>query len=427
MTTSQTKVQGLVFHLLYLAFFTSLVFSLRAISSITIGMMILAGLVLHRQAAKSLFNNPTHRSLLIACALFFVLQLAGLLYTENIIETWSRIRIKTGLILVPLAAMLTLPGILSQKRLLFQFTMLVAAASLYCIINALQVYQHTGDSSAFFYHDLVKPIGQHAVYFSLLVFIGLVFLLENGAGKELSLHKALQLILFIYLSAVLILLSSKLVIGFYLAYLVFYTARLIKRKNTGPAAGIMLAAVIALGASIVFATKNPVKDRFADILKGDLSLVTQENFDPGIYFNGLQFRLLQWRFVPEILNENKAWLVGMSPGDAQRALTQKYISKNMYTGDTSKEDEGYLAYNTHNQFLESLLHNGIAGLLFVFFICYALVRMAMSGRQSLPVFTIVLFMAWLFFESVFETQYGVIIFIFFPFFLSYRPIPGRAS
>ena len=122
----------------------------------------------------------------------------------------------------------------------------------------------------------------------------------------------------------LFLLSSKLVIIFYIVYLVFYFIQLFLTKNKlnrSVLAGSFLLCIVAI--SLLFTTRNPISSRFYDIVKGNINIVKQESFTEDDYFNGLQFRLLQWRFVGEILTENKRWWLGVSPGDAQTYLNKK--------------------------------------------------------------------------------------------------------
>ena len=91
----------------------------------------------------------------------------------------------------------------------------------------------------------------------------------------------------------------------------------------------------------------------------------------------------------------------------------------MYVGEPAKGTTGFLGYNTHNQFLETLLQSGIAGLSILLAIVISLARMAwLKKRRVLSTITI-LFLAWLFSESVFETQFGIMIFTFFPLFFSF--------
>ncbi len=151
----------------------------------------------------------------------------------------------------------------------------------------------------------------------------------------------------------------------------------------------------------IFSTTNRVSKRFAEILHGNVQLVEQKDFNPAIYFNGLQFRLLQWRFVKEILNEHHAWLTGVS-GDAQKLLDQKYVSTHMYTGDVKTRSRGYLSYNTHNQFLQSLLQLGIPGLLVFVLICWTIITLALKRKSRELSLVVILLLAYCFNESVFE-------------------------
>ena len=405
-------------HALYLLLFISLIFSFRAISSICIGAILLAGIVSNRLALPSLFQKDSRKLFLAGCALLFLLQVVALLYTNDMQQGLNNVRIKAGLLITPLAICFSFYlNADTRKKLFSHYCLILAVATLYCLGISFLNYQGANDSLLFFYHTLVSPLKQHAVYFSLLVIIGLIFLLESIAKKDFLLTRLFHICLILYLSIFLFLLSSKLVIVFYLFYLLFYFIRILKRNRLNRLAVTGSIILSLTFVSLVFAIRNPVSERFYEIIKGDIKVITQDRFDKGDYFNGLQFRLLQWKFVAEILNENNRWWTGVSPGDAQHLLNKKYISKNMYTGDPERADRGYLIYNTHNQFLETLLQNGIIGLGVLLIICFSLLKMAMQKKSRMASFIVLLLLAWLFTESAFETQYGILIFTFFPLFV----------
>ena len=161
-------------------------------------------------------------------------------------------------------------------------------------------------------------------------------------------------------------------------------------------------------------TMNPVSRRFHDLVVDDYSILKQDRYDPGTYFNGIQFRLLQWKIVPEILIENNSWFLGVSSGDAQDLLNNKYVEKNMYIGESQRGDRGYLGYNTHNQFLQTLLQNGLSGLCVFILIFFALIRMLWKRKERMFSFVTILLLLYSFLESLFETQYGLLLFLFFP-------------
>jgi O-antigen ligase len=77
---------------------------------------------------------------------------------------------------------------------------------------------------------------------------------------------------------------------------------------------------------------------------------------------------------------------------------------------------GYLGYNTHNQFLEALLQTGIIGLICFMAICFEMIRRAVERKSRVLTALVLLLLAYTFNESVFETQYGLVLFTFFPLF-----------
>jgi O-antigen ligase len=162
--------------------------------------------------------------------------------------------------------------------------------------------------------------------------------------------------------------------------------------------------------------RNPIGDRFEEIIQTDFDFLKKEKYDPGEYFNGLQFRVLQWRFVPQILRERKAWLTGVSIGDDQAYLNQKYISEDMYIGSPERVGKGFIGYNTHNEFLQALLQTGVPGLLLFIMITATFIKMMIERRKSAFIFVSLLLVIYSFTESVFETQYSLFMYLFFPLF-----------
>ena len=411
----KNKIFGGLRFVLFLGFFISLIFSFRAISSISIGLIGLSGLWFNRSRLHSLFSDKMKNAFLLCCAVMLALQFVSLLYTHHEKEAWDEIRLKSGLLFVPLALFLSEDILVEwQKKLIDFYCFILAIACMYCIVSSLLQFRNNGDSSVFFYHSLVKPLHQHAVYFSILVFISLVTLFERIGKGQYLLGKGFHIALLIFFSGFLVLLSSKLVIAFYLLYLLIYFLRLrrLPGVNRYVIAGSMLLFIL-IGA-LTFTSSNPVSRRFYEIAHSDLGIVKQDQFGPGYYFNGLQFRLLEWRFVSSILNENERWWLGISGGDAQSSLDEKYITTRMYVGDTTLKTRGFLGYNTHNQFLESLLQNGVPGLAVLLAMDAALLAMAVKRKKRELSFTLALLLVWLLTESVFETQYSLLIFLFFP-------------
>src|SRR4030095_7152012 len=242
-TTFANKTFYLTTHILYLFLFASLIFSLRALSSMSIAAILLTGMIANQFASAGVHKINYKIYFLVGCTLLFLLQVISLLYTKDINEGWNSVRIKTGLVITPLAIYLSrcLDSTL-LKKLLMQYCLMLTVASLFCLGVAFFRYNESGNVSVFFYHSLVSPISQHAIYFSLLALIGLIFLLETIGRNNRFFTRSFQLGLLIYLSIFLLLLSSKLVISFYLVYLLsIFIVMLKKNKVPGlSGAGLFL-------------------------------------------------------------------------------------------------------------------------------------------------------------------------------------------
>jgi O-antigen ligase len=400
----------------YVIFFLTIICSFRGITSIAIGLIIVLGLARNKLQTGLLFNKHLLSPFLCSCIALFLLECLSMMYTKDQQIGLKHVRIESGLLLVPLAVYSTGNFLNRERRkeLMAWFTILLTLASVFCFISAYLRFLAGAPSTTFFYHALVSPFLQHAIQYSILVFIGLVSLFQ-AIKSQGRLIKGLQLYLLIaFLSFFLLLLASKLIIIFYLLYLAYFFWERYRSDRPGRR-WFYLALAPVLGIFIwALSTNNPIERRFREIWTGDIEFINREKFSQGDYFNGLQFRLLQFRFVNELLNEHQGWVKGLTPGDAQAYLDQKYIQMDMYTGKPGEADHGFLGFHTHNQFLQCLLQNGLPGLVIFALICFFLLQMAIKRKdRQLSVITVVL-LVYCFTDAVLESQYGLILFTFFP-------------
>jgi len=414
---NNTRIINDLLFVLYLAFFVSLIFAFRAVSSISVALLIVSGIIKNRVEHKGFFNQNLMNPLVFFCALLFLLQFVSLLYTNDMEQGWKNIRLKSALVVIPLAlCCCDYINEVTRRKLLKWYCLILFCACLYAMYYASRRYAATHNSSVLLYHPLVSIYSGHAVQFSILVFISLLHLFEALTRKAIVFTKYVDLFLIAFFLVFLFLLSSKLVIAFFLVYFLYTMIKSFLFKSINAKFIVISIISLAVFSLFIFSTQNRISNRFKEIIQTDFHFIKRERFNPGDYFNGLQFRLLQWEFVPGILNEKKAWLIGVSPGDAQNYLNQKYISKNMYTGTVARGDKGFIGYNTHDQFLESLLETGWIGSFLFLLICWSLVKMTWERKMAELSFVTILLLVYSFSESVFETQYSLFIFLFFPLF-----------
>lgn len=211
----------------------------------------------------------------------------------------------------------------------------------------------------------------------------------------------------------IILLSSKLVIIVSIAYFLYYIFRVAivqRAKQT-----LLISILLFVGIfSMLVTTDNPIRNRFSDAINGSATLFRQDRFSPATYFNGVQLRLLIWRFTYEILEERKSWLIGVSSGDAQHELDRKYEEVNVYQGDGVIDKKGYKEFNCHNVFLQTTLESGLIGLFILLLLIGMFLWQAIKEASSFPLIFYFAILAFCFTESVLTSQYTVLLFMFFP-------------
>jgi len=376
--------------------------------------------------AKTAFANKY----VLAYLIFGVIETAGLMRTHNVKQGADAIA--KDATLVAIAFILSVGNFVDDrgyKQLMTGYCAILAAACLYCLAVAMQNYHLTGDISVFFYHPLTACISQNAVFYSVYVLFGALYLLTPGGILILPqrwrrIRRPLQLILVGFFGGMIFLLSSKLILVLFL----IIVAGSLKRNYSARGNWKLLAGagIVAFAlAGVLALTNNPIKTRFQELMAGDLEMVKRDHFAPGDSFNALQIRLLELRFAWQILNEHHAWLLGVTPGDSQDLLDQKYIDANMYIGNPAdgphRKIRGFIGYNFHNQYVETLVRDGILGLavlLAIFWLLAGIVRQWQTRHSFFTVFTLILFFVP---EAPLTMQQGIFLFCFFPLLLLHSP------
>src|ERR1051326_6218306 len=239
---------------LYLIFLISLIISLRALSSISVGLIVAAGFLKNKMEQKSFFDSDLKNHFLIFCGLFFSLQIISLSYTANIHQGCSDIQVKSTLIIIPLAlCCCDYIHEITRKKILKWYCLILFSACLFAIYHAARIYSASGNPSAFLYHSLILLYSGHAVQFSILVFIALLHLIGAMAKKEIIFNRAIHFFLILFLLLFLFLLSSKLVIIFFILYFLYAMIKLLLLTSAGKKfIALSIAGFIVLSALVLF-------------------------------------------------------------------------------------------------------------------------------------------------------------------------------
>jgi O-antigen ligase len=412
------------YFLVTLSVLATTVFSWFRVNSYCLILFVACGLWHHKPGplVKAVFSNR----LFLAYFVFFLAGAAGLLYTHNLSGgTNATVKDATMVAVACILCTGSFAGSREYRKLMAAYCVILFLACLYCLITAVGHYRADKDPAVFFYHPLTSVISQNAVFFSVYVLFGMLFLLTPGIDIFIREHRMRQVVRVAgvgFFMLMIILLSSKLFLVIALVMLAGYLFRRFsfRRKKWYP---IALGAALLLLVGGLFLTNNPVRARYEELAEGNMDLLKTKTFFPGTSFNALQLRVLEWRFAGEILQEHHAWLFGVSPGDSQGLLDQKYIDANMYIGNPAdgphRKIRGFIGYNFHNQYLETTVRSGVIGLLSLLTILALLVGVVLKNRSREAFFTVLILILFFIPEAPLTMQQGIFLFCFFPLALPY--------
>lgn len=126
---------------------------------------------------------------------------------------------------------------------------------------------------------------------------------------------------------------------------------------------------------------------------------TKESFSFEINNNkGADPRLIIWQSAWESAVENLPW--GVGTGDGDETIMQKYHENGYWKSI-------HHLYNSHNQFLSSLLTNGIPGIIIVLLFFYAPLRLAVKYRDIFMFTLFLLMFLNCLVECMFDRRAGV--------------------
>ncbi len=352
------------------------------------------------QKLKRLKNN----TIVYFFVAYFIVNLLGLLYTEDFIKGKAEVTVKLSFLILPI---IVFTEEISKQKLFYFFN----AFKYWLIVFSLFLLYHKmfiigGPLFTLPTYSLNPITGIHHAYFSLFYvpMVGfLIYQIENQKIQMLYGYLELGYILFF-----IILLGSRIISGVILLYVIFF---LIKKIIISSKKQKLL--VIC---SIVLVSYFVVKQTNFIGKFGRLSKI-EWNIEKNIYnhqvfsfeydevnSNSLELRLIKWYCAIQILKENI--LIGVGTGDFEIELVKKYTKIDFKKGMAYR-------YNTHNQFLEEFVKFGlIGGLFFIIFIIKIIID-AINSRNKYLLIVIISFSLFLVFESVFERQHGVILFTLF--------------
>ena len=339
-------------------------------------------------------------SIFILAISFLLIHVIGLIYSANMKSAWFDLEVKLTLLIFPLIFFLS-DSLKDNKSkyIIWTFVLGTFLASLTCIGNALYNFYALG-LNTFSYMTL--SIFHHPTYFALFICFSTAIILNRWLNPESSIKKWMKFVfvfLILFFAVFIYMLSSKAgIFSYFITILVMTIPSLFKKIFRLTSVLFILFACFQLWFCL---TQN---NRFQTV---ESSVVHAEQNTQTSESNAV--RVLIWETTIDIIKENYA--IGVGTGDIKDELLKKYQERNM-TGAIENK------LNVHNQFLETILGQGLPGITLLFLLFFLSLINSFKNKNWL-FFTFILLVGFNFlFESMLNTQAGVVFFGFFFYYFA---------
>jgi len=291
----------------------------------------------------------------------YLLQIVGLIYTQNLHNGFFLLEKKICILAVPVLVFPLLLKYLDDSDSLFRkIGLITILSSVVLLIIAFYRIYFLNNAQAFYYGaDLSEGFTSihypyYAMYFACgsLMFFDCMF--DQLMKKKYGL--ILLLLLFLYSLGIMILVASKTgIVAFGIASILFLYYKLPNKKISVAAIFIFL-----IAAGVFLYTNKTTLERFTG-LGEDLSVLRKDTLTEGMPLTGVNMRLLFWKISIAHLTRDHLIFTGVGTGDAQDYIDYLYNLPNykLY---------GYIGWDSHNQWVFTLIQIGVAGVLVMFFL-----------------------------------------------------------
>jgi len=347
------------------------------------------------------------RLFILSFASIYLLYLVGMLYSADLEYGWFDLQVKLSLFIFPLIFATSDLRIFSFPRIRYVLGSFIAG----CLTGSMILFGHawfvnarSGIRDPFYYTNLAWYFHSSylAMYYTFAIGILLYYLAFDFTRQRILKTIILFLVIF-SLEAMIFLLSSKagliILATTELLFILFLLSRKVRFVRI---AGVSLILIVAyFGFSRIFPYA------FSRMAKAESSLTSPGTMQKNT-IDGTFARVEILKVSLDLIRQH--FIFGVGTGDVKNVYLHAYQQKNLYPVLKKR-------LNAHNQYFQTFVALGIIGLcILVFSLAVPLYR-SLRNRQYLYALFIVIFTFNILFESMLETQAGVIFYAFFNAFL----------
>lgn len=341
---------------------------------------------------------------LVSLAVLYFLYVIGLFFTTDMAEGWFTLELKLSMLLLPLYFFVFKP--FNTQELKWVLLAFITGCFIYSIagfITAIKNYSGDGDTDWFFSAKisfLIHPTYM-AMYVSAVMLCIASWLIQSWKNTS-ALIKTGWILLLLYFSIYTILLASKggiigLAITWMAIIMYFFSYRGRWYIGVGAVALAFMGLVYLINYSTVtrwkFQKATEIYYMPIDSVLAQYKETTESN----------AVRRMVWHVAWQSV-QNNPW--GEGTGDSQNHLHAQFLKKGI-TGAYERR------LNCHNQYLETTMALGYAGLIVFMVFLLSGIWHGIMHRKFILVWLLIIAMVHMLFESMFETQTGVVFLCFF--------------
>jgi len=325
--------------------------------------------------------------------LYYLLLIIGMFWTDNQIFGLSKIENKLSFILFPI--LFRFSKINLNRRTIFSIL-------LFGLFISLLFYESVG-----FYKSIYYPVVEHYSYltgakftvfmhrgyFSLYLIIGISVCIARILNKK---KLIIHLLLYAFFTLGLFQTLSKAgVLCFIVVHIIYIIHTIMNKWKTVKKKHIVFLLAVSMIA-ILFSIKSVIVR-----IDKTIYALNHIKLEDNNSIESNQARLIMWNTSVKLIKDN--FIYGTGTGDYNDELIKRN-KRYQNLGVVSSE------LNSHNQFLNTFVQLGLIGFLVLSAIFYSYFRIAFKNRDLLIVIIGVSFLLNFLFESIIETQSGIILF-----------------
>jgi O-antigen ligase len=378
----------------YFAFLIALLLPFKFLISPLIGCWLLYKLFsFSKQNWKSIYQNNT----IMFSLLFFLAHTLAYFFSNNKKEALFSIELKLSFLIMPVLFFISGFDNKSKNKLLFSFVISCLLSAFICITNSL--INLIKNNELLTYNNFC--LFMHPSYFAMyLCFSIIILILRFNDLKFLNYQKIIVALTLFLLIIGIFLSASKMGILTFLILIPFVILHLLW-KNKNYKLIVISILFFSIGSLFFLASDSLPAARLRSSFQ---FLSSSENEIDKSSTESNAVRVLVWQQAVELIKEKP--FLGYTPGDVNDELYKSY-KENELTGALENK------LNAHNQFLQTILGNGIIGLLLLFFLILSPIINGIKTKNVLLIFFSFLILLNFAVESMLQTSAGTLFFVFF--------------